>query len=62
MDLLTWHLYFTNLLSQAAVKQLAEADMQEVVKEVKEIYIDYLPIGGTLHNAVLPLCFYFLFF
>ena len=34
-----------NCPSQAAVKQLAEADMQEVVKEVREIYIDFLPIG-----------------
>ena len=38
------------VLSKAAVKQLAEADMQEVVKEVREIYIDYLPIGGELHK------------
>jgi vacuolar protein sorting-associated protein 45 len=41
----SYHLYFTNMLPKAAVKQLAEADMQEVVKEIKEIYIDYLPIG-----------------
>ena len=39
------HIYLTNLLPKASVKQLAEADMQEVVKEIKEIYIDYLPIG-----------------
>ena len=30
------------------MKQLAEADMQEVVKEIKEIYIDFLPIGTHL--------------
>ena len=30
------------------MKQLAEADMQEVVKEIKEIYIDYLPIGKSI--------------
>ena len=41
----SYHIYLTNLLPKASVKQLAEADMQEVVKEIKEIYIDYLPIG-----------------
>ena len=43
----SYHVYLTNLLPKASVKQLAEADMQEVVKEVKEIYIDYLPIGNS---------------
>ena len=42
----SYHIYLTNLLPKASVKQLAEADMQEVVKEIKEIYIDYLPIGN----------------
>jgi len=49
----SYHLYFTNLLPKAAVKQLAEADMQEVVKEIKEIYIDYLPIGTHLFGLSL---------
>ena len=44
-----WSMETVVVLSKAAVKQLAEADMQEVVKEVREIYIDYLPIGGALH-------------
>ena len=43
----SYHIYLTNLLPKASVKQLAEADMQEVVKEIKEIYIDYLPIGDS---------------
>ena len=43
----SYHIYLTNLLPKASVKQLAEADMQEVVKEMKEIYIDYLPIGNS---------------
>ena len=43
----SYHIYLTNLLPKASVKQLAEADMQVVVKEIKEIYIDYLPIGKT---------------
>ena len=43
----SYHIHLTNLLPKASVKQLAEADMQEVVKEIKEIYIDYLPIGQS---------------
>ena len=49
----SYYVYFTNLLPRAAVKQLAEADMQEVVKEVKEIYIDYLPFGSHLFGLSL---------
>jgi len=49
----SYHVYLTNLLPKASVKQLAEADMQEVVKEVKEIYIDYLPIGTHLFGLSL---------
>ena len=49
----SYHIYLTNLLPKASVKQLAEADMQEVVKEIKEIYIDYLPIGRS-HFSEMP--------
>ena len=49
----SYHIYLTNLLPKASVKQLAEADMQEVVKEIKEIYIDYLPIGDSYHLVTL---------
>jgi len=49
----SYHIYLTNLLPKASVKQLAEADMQEVVKEIKEIYIDYLPIGTHLFGLSL---------
>ena len=53
----SYHVYLTNLLPKASVKQLAEADMQEVVKEVKEIYIDYLPIGNScLISCSLVFC------
>ena len=49
----SYHIYLTNLLPKASVKQLAEADMQEVVKEIKEIYIDYLPIGKSILSSFL---------
>ena len=50
----SYYVYFTNILPRAALKQLAEADMQEVVKEVKEIYIDYLPFGAHLFGLAIP--------
>ena len=50
----SYYVYFTNILPRAALKQLAEADMQEVVKEVKEIYIDYLPFGAHLFGLSIP--------
>lgn len=51
----SYQFYFTNILPKASVKQLAEADMQEVVKEVKEVYLDYLPVGSHLYSLSLPL-------
>jgi len=50
----SYHIYFTQLVSKAVVKQLAEADMQEGVKQLKEIYIDYLPIGTHLYGLNIP--------
>ena len=50
----SYYIYFTNILAKAAVKQIAEADMQEVVKEMKEIYIDYLPYGAHLFGLSIP--------
>ena len=44
----SYYIYFTNIVPKSSVKQLAEADMQEVVKDVKEIYIDFLPFGSHL--------------
>eukprot|EP00092_Neocalanus_flemingeri_P028006 GFUD01030408.1.p1 GENE.GFUD01030408.1~~GFUD01030408.1.p1 ORF type:complete len:558 (-),score=144.94 GFUD01030408.1:620-2293(-) len=51
----SYYIYFTNILPKTAVKQLAEADMQEVVREVKEVYLDFLPIGSHLFGLSLPL-------
>ena len=50
----SYYIYFTNILAKSAVKQLAEADMTEVVKEVKEIYIDYMPYGAHLFGMSIP--------
>ena len=50
----SYFIYFTNILPKTAVKQLAEADMQEVVKEIKEVYTDYLPFATHLFGLSLP--------
>jgi len=50
----SYYLNFTNLIPKSSVKQIAEADMQEVVRDVKEIYTDYFPIGAHLFSVNIP--------
>lgn len=50
----TYHLHFTHFVSKSGVKQLAEADMYEVVRDVKEVYIDFLPLGAHLYSLSFP--------
>ena len=50
----SYFIYFTNILPKTAVKQLAEADMQEVVKEIKEVYTDFLPFAAHLFGLAIP--------
>ncbi|XP_040571822.1 vacuolar protein sorting-associated protein 45 [Lepeophtheirus salmonis] len=40
----SYHLFFTNRIDSMTIKRLAEADMNEVVKGVKEIYMDIEPL------------------
>jgi len=39
-----YHLYFTNVLSNSQLKELAEADEHEMVQQVHEFFPDYYPI------------------
>lgn len=41
-----YYLYFSNCIPKTFVKQLAEADDQEVVKEVQEFYADYFAVSA----------------
>ena len=41
----TYSLYFSNVLSKSSIKQLAEADDHEVVKDIKEFYGDFIAIS-----------------
>lgn len=45
---------FSNVVSKASVKQLAESDEQEVVREVQEIYADYLALAPHLYSLNIP--------
>lgn len=43
----------SNVISKQEVKTLAEADDQEVVREVQEIYGDYIAVGVHLFSLNL---------
>jgi len=50
----SYYLNFTNIIPKSAVKQIAEADMKEVVKDIREIYTDYLPVGAHMFGLNIP--------
>lgn len=45
-----YYLYFSNIVAKADVKSLAESDEQELVKEVQEMYMDYLAVNPHLFS------------
>ncbi|EFI27209.1 vacuolar protein sorting-associated protein 45 [Coprinopsis cinerea okayama7 len=45
-----YYLYFSNILSKAAIERLAEMDEFEVVREVQEYFADYCPILPSLFS------------
>lgn len=51
-----YYIYFSNIIAKADVKILAEHDEHEVVKEVQELYMDYLAVNPHLFSIGLPLC------
>ncbi|KAF2884618.1 hypothetical protein ILUMI_21554 [Ignelater luminosus] len=51
-----YYIYFSNIVAKADVKVLAENDEQEVVKEVQELYMDYLAVNPHLFSIGLPTC------
>lgn len=51
-----YYIYFSNIIAKADVKILAEHDEQEVVKEVQELYMDYLAVNPHLFSIGLPIC------
>lgn len=43
-----YYIFFTNVISDRDVERLAEADEQEVVKDVQEMYADYFALSPSL--------------
>jgi vacuolar protein sorting-associated protein 45 len=51
-----YYIYFSNIIAKADIKILAEHDEQEVVKEVQELYMDYLAVNPHLFSIGLQTC------
>ncbi|ORZ40988.1 Sec1-like protein [Catenaria anguillulae PL171] len=49
-----YHLYFSNVLRKLALEKLAEADQFELVRDVTELFLDYLAINPDLYSLDLP--------
>ncbi|KAH7105143.1 Sec1-like protein [Auriculariales sp. MPI-PUGE-AT-0066] len=45
-----YYLYFSNVLSKAAIERLADVDEYEVVREVQEYFADYAPLTPSLFS------------
>jgi len=46
-----YHLYFSNVVSQDFLNQLADADDSEVVRQVQEFYADYVAVNEDLFTV-----------
>lgn len=54
--LILMKLDFSNIVPRTDVKLLAESDENESVREIKEIYADYLCINSNLFSLNIPAC------
>lgn len=53
-----YYIYFSNVISKTNIKILAEADEQEVVREIQEFYGDYIPITPQLFSLNIVGCYH----
>lgn len=51
-----YHVFFSNILREDLLRSLAEADTNEVVKQVQEFYGDYFAVNPDLFHANSPRC------
>ncbi|KAJ1480060.1 Sec1-like protein [Baffinella frigidus] len=49
-----YHLFFSNVLSNDAVRSLAQADHLELVKQLREVYADFFALSPTSFSLNLP--------
>lgn len=52
----SYFIYFSNIIPRTEIKALAECDESESVREVKEVYADFLSINANLFSLNLPNC------
>ncbi|XP_045216562.1 vacuolar protein sorting-associated protein 45-like [Mercenaria mercenaria] len=52
-----YYIYFSNVISKQDVKTLAEADDQEVVREVQEFFGDYIAVNPHLFTLNIQGCY-----
>jgi vacuolar protein sorting-associated protein 45 len=52
----SYFIYFSNIIPRTEIKTLAECDESESVREVKEVYADFLSINANLFSLNLPNC------
>ncbi|EDV26408.1 uncharacterized protein TRIADDRAFT_22566 [Trichoplax adhaerens] len=52
-----YYLYFSNRLGKQALKAIASADEQELVREVQEFYADYFAVNKNLFTLNIPCCY-----
>ena len=50
-----YHLFFSNVLSNDAVRTLAQADTYELVQQVREIFADFYALAHTLTSLLYPI-------
>lgn len=50
----SYFLHWSNVISKSDVKRLAEADEQEVVREIVEYFADYIPINPHTFISNIP--------
>jgi len=52
----SYYLYFSNIVPKSIIKQLAESDDQEVVREVQEFYADYYAVSPHVFSFNIVGC------
>jgi len=49
----SYYLYFSNILSKSQIERMAEADQQEVVREIQEFYEDFCAVNSNFYSLNL---------
>ena len=49
-----YHIFFSNMVRDSMVQELAEADEHEVVQQIQEYYADFLAINADLASVNVP--------